>query len=895
MAKTFNRRPLQVNTPSSNDVKNYFFNHCNWKGINKDKNFLTIDQETFADAKNVYIDAEGLLKSRPSVKRKTMFFDSAIDFWNFDDVDVYLRKDDTRNKYFLVAVNDNKTAYTEYMDDRDFKLVRIENKIYVFSKNHFLYIDVNEMTFEDAFEKIYIPNTTYEANGAKTKIESKNLLTNKEKHTYLYNMEFGVANEAYNKELTVKLNDKTYDFVFDEYTPELITDVLFKVPDSYDDVVVSNNGTYLFFSKERRLVSYSVTGEVISKNFVLPDSYGEIITKPKFSYDSNYAIIGTDKSIYIVSLVADSSTGIIRYPEFTQIIPDGEFPLSPLTITGMDFDFSTYDKFSCLITYNDEDGMGLGQAELFYSSDEGLKTYYPSGIKINPKVVNLYSQQESFKDGYLLIGNAFKGVHGYEEAALLVYLYNPNFETPLVQLYDSSVESRLMDVKTFENEIVFLERADTTSIVHTLFVEDGVLKGRKYEYATNNVNEHLLFSDGSKIFMGDKIYYRNNDLYKDLIAKDTYHSSVFYGDYLYYLDTENNLFSTLIKDDLEFNYLKDGVDNLLDITIINRLDNFYLASGKTLYVTKYREEDGEFRWYLPETYKQTFDKTITGLQPISSSEMGVFFDDEIWYVHKNEDVYYSTKTKLELGIKFGSDITISYDGTRLIFPTERGIVALSYQDFVASTDQILTFLSDAIHLEIKDFCKQPVLLFKSDYWIFVYRKNSNEFYVLDSRNNSWWFWSLSNKIKKFVKYDDEALILSSDGTFHKFSESNENYFDYDGKKHTIDWYVTSQKLHLSQINIYKHLVNITLNSVIDTETYFTFFLDVTNYRKTIDGGKTENISYTIERLRTYIQRLNYFKVNEFQYTLRSDNENKHPLPLSLSSIGIKYKIQGQVR
>ena len=885
MAKTFNRRPLQVNTPSSNDVKNYFFNHCNWKGMNKDKNFLTVDQETFADAKNVYIDAEGLLRSRPSLKRKTMFFDSAIDFWNFDDVDVYLRKNDTYNKYFLVAVKDDESAYTDYVDDHDFKLVRIENKIYVFSKNHFLYIDVNEMTFENAFEKIYIPNTTYEASGAKTKVESKNLLTNKEKHTYLYNMESGVANEAYDKELTVKINDKTYGFVFDEYTPELITDVLFKVPDSYDDVVVSNNGTYLFFSKERRLISYSVTGEVISKNFILPDSYGEIITEPKFSYDSNYAIIGTDKSIYIVSLVADSSSGIVRYPELTSIV-DFNFDYG---VREINFDFSTYDNFSILVAPNEVNYTLIN----YCLNGEALESDTLNVSMSNIEITNLYSQQNAFKNGYLVTGNASDGT-------LLVYLYNPTFygeEEPYGKIYDTIANATLMDLRTFDDKIVFLERiVNGDSYIRVLSLSnDGYINLSSKYYSSDSLYTHLLSSDASKIFMGDKIYYRNNDLYKDLVAKDTYHSSVFYGDYLYYLDAENNLFSTLIKGDLEFDYLKDGTDNLLDITIINRLDDFYLASGKTLYVTEYREDDGDFRWYLPELTKHTFNSNITNLYPISSTEMGIFFENEIWYRYLSEQGYRYTKSKIELGVRAGGDILASYDGTRLIFATERGIVSLSYQDFVASTDQVISFLSDAIHLEIEEFCKQPVSFFKNDYWIFVYHKNSNELYVLDSRNNSWWFWSLSNKIEKFVRYNDDILILSSDGTFHKFSKSNENYFDYDGKKYPIDWYVTSQKLHLSQINNYKHIVNMTLNSVIDTETYLTLFLDIINYRKTIDGGKTENIAYRVETLRTYVQRLNYFKVNEFQYTLRSDNENKHPLPLSLSSIGIKYKIQGQVR
>ena len=69
MAKTFNRRPLSVNTPSANDVKNYFFNHYTWKGLADDKNFLAVDQETFADCNNVYMDSEGLLRSRPSIKK----------------------------------------------------------------------------------------------------------------------------------------------------------------------------------------------------------------------------------------------------------------------------------------------------------------------------------------------------------------------------------------------------------------------------------------------------------------------------------------------------------------------------------------------------------------------------------------------------------------------------------------------------------------------------------------------------------------------------------------------------------------------------------------------------------------------------------------------------------
>ena len=44
-----------------------------------------------------------------------------------------------------------------------------------------------------------------------------------------------------------------------------------------------------------------------------------------------------------------------------------------------------------------------------------------------------------------------------------------------------------------------------------------------------------------------------------------------------------------------------------------------------------------------------------------------------------------------------------------------------------------------------------------------------------------------------------------------------------------------------------------------------------------------------------IQRLNYSKINEFQYQLSYDEENAIEIPLSINSISIKYKIGGQVR
>ena len=79
-----------------------------------------------------------------------------------------------------------------------------------------------------------------------------------------------------------------------------------------------------------------------------------------------------------------------------------------------------------------------------------------------------------------------------------------------------------------------------------------------------------------------------------------------------------------------------------------------------------------------------------------------------------------------------------------------------------------------------------------------------------------------------------------------------------------------------------------------------FKLQVNCYRKKVNGNVNEpddylNVNYKVESIRTFVQRLNYSKINEFQYQISYDDENAFEIPLSLNSISIKYKVGGQVR
>ena len=180
--------------------------------------------------------------------------------------------------------------------------------------------------------------------------------------------------------------------------------------------------------------------------------------------------------------------------------------------------------------------------------------------------------------------------------------------------------------------------------------------------------------------------------------------------------------------------------------------------------------------------------------------------------------------------------------------------------------------------------------------------------LFDNRSSSWWKWSPINAenfaIDRIFEYDDNLYLLSS-GKFYKFDDVTQDYYysighqgyfdELENESIIIPWKIESQKLHLSTNNYYKHISNITLSSVDTGDRELSLNLNIKNYRKYVNDGKFENFDYDIDVIRTFVKRLNYAKVCEFQYTLSNNPSNATPIPLALSNITIKYRIGGQVR
>ena len=306
--------------------------------------------------------------------------------------------------------------------------------------------------------------------------------------------------------------------------------------------------------------------------------------------------------------------------------------------------------------------------------------------------------------------------------------------------------------------------------------------------------------------------------------------------------------------------------------------------------------------YIPQNSMERRDKLITGLINFSKGVVGIFHENEIWYMYPSYDDennligYVYSKGKVGLGLPYGGEVETLYDGKTICFGTYRGIVGLQYEALTQNEEQILTYLSDNISGRYEKFFNRSGLgiqIFQYKFWVYFWEYGFKDCLVYDVRNGSWWPMSFKSAILNFAKYKDKLYIHTEKGWATQTDESW--YLDYD--KDIIDWHFQSQELSLGSINHKKRIINITLQSLETDEKKFSAILTCKNFRKTSYVSKEQILEYKIDVVRTYVHRLNYLQSIQFQYLLAND-ANKAPreqAPLSLSAAIVKYEIGGAVR
>ena len=970
MGRTINRRPMSVNVPSGNDVKKYYFNQANWKGICTDKNYFNIDQETFEYASNIYMDEQAILKSRPAIKIYNYERD-VVKYWTFDKLTVYLLQYDDVYKLKFV---DSKIYEDERTYSKDVQLVAHDGKIWIFDNVNLYYYDGEEIV--DGRDYVYVPVNTVVNDDVATLQKEDNVLTTSKINRYIYDTSNATYSSVYGKNVKVTLNDVTvqYDNFKKDYLSAILQKTKYKLTEknfadayvlgpSYEGkplIDVAENGNMILCEYVRYTedvyndkINKTETLDKINWTIYFSNDGGNIFTEittvneilgmPILTRDGESIGILKEDGIYFIrpgdsvfrKVVSkfDSSNSYTDWPviraryenkligyKFNYNTSVRLYALSEnncFFYFGLNFDWCKQIEYkSNSVVYTGHDGTNyevnvenwtsfpIAQSASFVIATNGVPIYTKSVLtgNIYPSPPPIYSDGKSYTYLDCKIRSIYVGAQGY------IYVLNKTYNNYITKRY------------TFERNNALLLSGTNLYDGYFVITEPNVGKIYKIDEDDNNLNLVSVSNDSfAYSVLNDK---ENSNILKILTPTNFVLGDIETGmlESVNYTVQDDNFpiylrdeFSVLVnKDDkylyvsklfniITFDEIVEGEVKSFAPTYNVELDDWFFAKDKNLYISESKyNDDGEFLWNFPTKLNEQFTYDITNLHIISDNQVAVFFSNHVWVVTFDSEnmVYRYNQSRLQVGCKQGNDIITSYDGSQTIFSTERGLVIMTYKDFVATTEQTLVYLSDSIYDLYKKYNESVVKLQKKDFWIYCYNENGNDCFVFDIRNNSWWYWQLPLNISNM--YNNNELILQSDGGLYHLVNTDEKYYDeyYKNdilKQSLIDWTFTSQKLHLSTLNYYKNVENISINSVQENDNLASYNLVIRNYRDGIDAGETSMFEYQVEKLRTYVKWVNYGKLVAFQYTLNSDFDYAEKFPLSISSIIIKYKIGGVVR
>ena len=380
------------------------------------------------------------------------------------------------------------------------------------------------------------------------------------------------------------------------------------------------------------------------------------------------------------------------------------------------------------------------------------------------------------------------------------------------------------------------------------------------------------------------------------------------GAYFYYVDAYGNILTNRFSDDdsVALTYTISATESFKEIPDITYdAGDLYLGFGNTLQITQNTQTDGKTLLNLPDITTQTFTDDITGMINISTTEIAIFFKDRIVICQKVADSnlasgyrYEYYNTKLTTGVRNGDSIINTLEGTNTIFPTRRGLALMNYQAFMATTDQVLTYITDPIKNLWTTFYDNSemikIIQFRTK---LLLTNGTTQMLIYDMSANTWWRWELPVKAT-FLLTDQVQVQVSSDKIL-VFKDTNARYMDFSetGKNVPISWFVMSQPLHMKASNYYKNLKQLVFQfyDADETNKEKTIQAQIKLYRKKITLRDPETIAFTIDNLRTFVKRFNYWKINEVQWALANDTETAIPTKLELNGISVKYELGEEVR
>lgn len=435
-----------------------------------------------------------------------------------------------------------------------------------------------------------------------------------------------------------------------------------------------------------------------------------------------------------------------------------------------------------------------------------------------------------------------------------------------------------------------------------------IFDGSYTDEVWSDIGDYVRISNSTNFLGNEAFYYNGTNI--PLIRPDdltTVRPVYTDGNLIVYYDTATDrLYSSNYDGTITVDTLKQGSYPAFTPDIVTNFITIALSVDNILYWStdvkgEIELEDGT-KHTIPQLYIEDGNSVnlpdeITALTPFNQTSLGVFLSQNVYELQYDTDngVYLLTPTKLQLGNKKGSDVLPAYDGATIFITNLKGLIGLTYQDFVQSTEQIYNYLTENIMTNYDAFANAPIKLYQYKDWLFMYKQNQPEILLFDIRNQSWWHWTLPYPVLQIVFDGVEINVLVLQGNNNLLL-----YFDFETTDFTdltdtvIPWKVVSQKMHFNAPNNYKHIRQLAIVTTQNSET-LRYKLRFVNYHNLENLVDRDTVEYDISSLTTMIKRVNFMKTNAFQFIIENDNTDPHPKLFETPNIAIKYRITERVR
>ena len=996
-----------------------YLNMMSWKGIIENHNVYAVDQNSFEDCKNVYVDDEERLASRDPLIEKSLSGEilpsgyNLIDIVNVGEDKIYVSQNVESNEYRIIIIND--ITYTNE-----------ENIIVDMTNYNICTIEHYAICFNDSYEGAKVYDTLDKAKGWQplsnfievpvikrvtgtvvTDLSSnRNYFTNKYKKEYVWTPGYNVLPEgdtgtvhviSSSKDISYELPDanklpdyriirelditiNTNDIVSIKYSPvndtntiaicnslyalisytngEGWTKLIYPEFASNERFITSNlseDGSTLFIVTTHKVYYYKpdttwtsieyeegVTLDTHSDNYYISKFLNEyiFIIIDTFRYSNSNISYFYIKKASDTKIVRSSVSNTLTYPLIRRL--EDKDALNIVLKYN-----STSDNLYCLFNLVSSNYNGTGWAPqsptrnncmwyiIKYEGDtEPLVEYYDFSSDIY-KPISI--EIEDSTTNYILashVTNTTKGTY-YEKVIVDdVTTYRP---VTLPDNYDGRA-NYYMTSPTYKLGFLHFQWSLTInyqsySKVWREYNETRIINGTSEGTESGNfIAQNTVYAPMKLV----ECYKSKLDLYvggdietsipsnikinstettltdvsQELVSEDKWYMII--NNKIFTNSISLNTDNTKLTAETQFVTFtfEYGTDEpFTEIPNISYSDTeLYLAFDKTLRITNNIHDEDDLYFNLPSANDQSFIDKITALKNISTTEVAVFFEDNIYICSKVYDETLSRyrydyyRTKLSTGVRLGDSVINTLEGSFTVFPTRRGLAALNYQAFMATTDQVITYISDNI----------------SDYWTAFYDNSqstnhpihimqwrtrliitngSYEMILFDLEKASWWKWEVPVNIRKCLTDQINLGLVSN--KLYEFKASD-LYYDLPNtpNEQMIEWNMVSQQLHMNAPDNYKNLRQLVFqlyDNNENSETLYTILATIKLYRKKAEVRAPETIKFKIDELRTFVKRFNYWKVNEIQWALSSDAETHTPIKLQLNGISVKYEIGEEVR